>query len=165
MRTVEARSAQIARPEGVTRVFHVSRYKIEPFERARNLLSKHDWRAALRDKALPDGPEVALVVKACLLSGGAKWLAGATSGPDRSVVGPSGAAQGVAPDADAREEVALVERMKFVISNVTDVPLIYFTWCDVPRRNQVAQPLRSVWIMFIIVSSHWSTSSLDHRQT
>ena len=164
MRAAEARSAQIARPEGVVRAFHVSRYKIEPFERARNLLSKDNWRAALRDEALPDGPEVPLVVEACLLSGGAERLAGAGAGPDRSVVGPSCSPQGVAPYADPGEEVALVKRMKFVMSNVTDVPLVYFTWCDVPRRNQVAQPLRGVWVMFVIVSSHWSTSSFDHKQ-
>jgi hypothetical protein len=44
VRSPDARSAQIGRPNGVTRVFQVSRYKVKPFKgsRARNLLSKND---------------------------------------------------------------------------------------------------------------------------
>lgn len=56
MRAAEARSAQIARPEGVARSFQIVRYKIEPVHRARNLLSKHDWRSALLDKPEPRRP-------------------------------------------------------------------------------------------------------------
>jgi hypothetical protein len=68
VRAAEARSAQIARPEGVTRCFHVSRYKIEPVESRRNLFSKDDWRTALRDKVEPGRPEVSLIIESLLLS-------------------------------------------------------------------------------------------------
>jgi hypothetical protein len=63
MCATEARSAQIARPEGVARCFQVSRYKIEPPEPvlARNLLSKHDCRAALVNELVPVRPQVAFI--------------------------------------------------------------------------------------------------------
>ena len=109
MRGADARSAQICSPNGVARCFQVSVYSVEPAEAilARNLLSKDNWRAALVDEHVEGGPEVALVVKAFALSGGAVGLAGAASGPDGPVVGPSGKAEGVGPDADPGEEVAL----------------------------------------------------------
>ena len=92
VRAAEARSAQIGRCEGVTRCFQVSRYKIEPVERARNLLSKHDCRAALLDEPVPDGPEVSVIVKSFLLARSAERLAWARSCPDRAVIRPSGIA-------------------------------------------------------------------------
>ena len=109
MRGADARSAQIDSPNGVARCFQVSVYSVEPAEAvlARNLLSKDNWRAALVDEHVEGGPEVALVVKTFALTGGAEGLARATSGPDGPVVGPSGEAEGVAPDADTGEEVAL----------------------------------------------------------
>jgi hypothetical protein len=44
VRRADARSAQICRPEGVARCFHVSVYKVEPTEAvlACNLLAKDD---------------------------------------------------------------------------------------------------------------------------
>jgi hypothetical protein len=109
VRGADARSAHICRPDGVARCFHVRLYSVEPLEAvlARNLLSKDDWRAALCDEAVELRPEMALVVEAFALSGGAERLAGARSGPDGPVVGPSGETEGVGPDADACEEVAL----------------------------------------------------------
>lgn len=58
MGRAEARSAQIRRPEGVVRAFHVSRYKVEPSEavEARNLLAKDDSRAARVDKVKEGRP-------------------------------------------------------------------------------------------------------------
>jgi len=43
VRRTDARSAEISRPEGVARSFHVSLYKVEPSEAvfARNLLAKY----------------------------------------------------------------------------------------------------------------------------
>jgi hypothetical protein len=109
VRGADARSAQICRPNGVARCFHVSAYSVEPAEAvlACNLLSKDNWRAALVDEHVEGGPEVTLVVKAFALSGGAEGLAGAASGPNGLVVGPSGEAEGMGPDADPGEEVAL----------------------------------------------------------
>lgn len=52
VRSADARSAQIRRPDGVTASFQVSENKVEPLEAklARNLLSKDDWRATLADE-------------------------------------------------------------------------------------------------------------------
>jgi hypothetical protein len=120
MRGADARSAQICRPNGVARCFHVSAYSVEPAEAvlARNLLSKDDWRAALCDEPMELRPEVALVFDALALTGGAEGLAGTASGPDGSVVGPSGEAEGVAPDADTGEEVALRVTLEVARSHV-----------------------------------------------
>jgi len=109
VRRTDARSAQISSPEGVARAFHVSAYSVEPREavRARNLLSKDDWRAALTDETEPLRPEVTLVVGALASAGDAEGLTGARAGPDRSVVGPPGESECVAPDTDACEEMRL----------------------------------------------------------
>jgi hypothetical protein len=109
VRGADARSAQICRPNGVARCFHVSAYSVEPAEAvlACNLLSKDNWRAALVDEHVEGGPEVSLVVKAFALSGGAEGLAGTASGPDGPGVIPSGETEGMGPDADTGEEVAL----------------------------------------------------------
>jgi hypothetical protein len=109
VRRTDARSAQISSPEGIARAFQVSAYSVEPREavRARNLLSKDDWRAALSDETEPLGPEVALVVNAFASAGDREGLTGARAGPDGPVVGPAGESEGVAPDSDACEEVRL----------------------------------------------------------
>jgi hypothetical protein len=73
---------------------------------------------ALADEPMKLGPEVTLVGKSCSLSGGAEWLAGAGAGPDGPVVGPSCETEGVGPDADTGEEVALRELAKIVGSNI-----------------------------------------------
>jgi hypothetical protein len=144
VRGADARSAQIGSPCGVARSFQVSLYKVEPAEAvlARNLLSKDNWRAALCNEPEELWPEVSGVGKAGSLSGCAKRLAGAASGPDWAVVGPPGEAQGVAPDADPGEEVALNVRSKVIWRYINNAPLVHVAWRDVPSRNQVTQPLR-----------------------
>jgi hypothetical protein len=120
VRRADARSAQISSPDGVARCFQVSAYNVEPAEAvlARNLLSKDDWRTALGDEPVKLGPEVALVGKSGSLSGGAEGLTRAGASPDGSVVGPSCETEGVGPDADPGEEVALREFAKIVGSNI-----------------------------------------------
>jgi hypothetical protein len=63
VRGADPRSAEIKRPDGVARSFQVRENSVEPPEtiRARNLLSKHDWRAALRDELKPRWPKVARI--------------------------------------------------------------------------------------------------------
>mgnify|MGYP006287962391 CR=1 FL=1 len=111
MRRTDARSAEIESPDGVVRCFHVSVYKVEPNEAvlACNLFAKDDCRAALADEIVPDGPKVSGVVETCALSCGAEGLTGAGACPDGPVVWPSGKLEGVGPDADPGEEVALSE--------------------------------------------------------
>src|ERR1700743_1690028 len=65
MGRAEARSAEIERPEGVVRSFHVSLNKVEPSKSvwARNLLSKYWYasRLGVFDEVEPCWPEVPLV--------------------------------------------------------------------------------------------------------
>lgn len=95
MRSTEARSAEIERPDGVTRSFQVSENNVEPSKavRARNLLTKDERRAALADETEPCGPEVSLVVESSALAGIAKWLAGTGSCPYRHIIGDASETQ------------------------------------------------------------------------
>jgi hypothetical protein len=108
----EARRAQIERCPGVSRRFHVSRYKVEPSFPVRrcNLLAKDDWRAELSDEMERGGPKVPLISKpasrACL----AERLARTGHGENPAFVIPSRGAEGCAPDADAGEQVDLAKR-------------------------------------------------------
>jgi hypothetical protein len=61
---------------------------------------------------------MALVLDSTALPGRTEGLAGATCRPDWPVVRPPGEAQGVAPDPDAGEEVALGESGKVGRSNI-----------------------------------------------
>ncbi len=109
MRTADARSWDIERPDGVVRSLQVSEYKVEPSESvlARYLLSNDDSRSTGSDEPEPLRPEVALIGEASPLPGLRERLAGTAAGPHVDVVGPSGVSQGTGPDADAAEEVAL----------------------------------------------------------
>jgi hypothetical protein len=97
MRGADARSAQICRPNGVARCFHVGAYSVEPAEAvlACNLLSTDDWRAALCDEPMELRPEVTLVFDALALARGAEGLARAGACPDGLIVAPSGEPKGV----------------------------------------------------------------------
>jgi len=95
-------------------------YKVEPHSRtlARRLFSKDDDRLSLLDKVEPGWPKVPLVSKpkpfACL----AERLARAASCPDGTGIGPASKPEGVAPDPDAGEEVALLESGEVASSNI-----------------------------------------------
>jgi len=101
--------SQYRRRNGVACRFQVSTNKVEPAvsNRRCNLLAKHCSRATLADEAKPFRPEVTRVVKPAAFACRAETGAGAASGPERPVVGPSCAAGGVGPDTDAGEEMAL----------------------------------------------------------
>jgi hypothetical protein len=134
VRRAEARSREYHRPDGVSQRLQVIVNKVEPRLRVsgRNLLTKDRCRSALADEMEPCRPQVPLVSKplspACL----AERLARAGSGPDGAIVGPAGASEGVGPDADAGEEVALSVSHKFRWYNIPDIPLI-----DVAGGDQV----------------------------
>ncbi|HEX3122196.1 MAG TPA: hypothetical protein VHQ21_02755, partial [Rhodanobacteraceae bacterium] len=63
VRRPDARSAQIAGPDGISQCFQVSAYSGEPYAAilARNLLSKDACRPALRDEVQELGPQMPLV--------------------------------------------------------------------------------------------------------
>lgn len=119
LRRTEARSAKIDNCDGVFRLFQVSLYSVEPCEAvlACNLFTKDNVRAALRYKVKPCGPQVAGVVESPAFSRLAERLAGAGTRPDGATVRPSGASQGVRPDADPGEEMALCEAFKVIGGN------------------------------------------------
>jgi hypothetical protein len=116
----DARSWEIKRCEGVVAFFQVMANKVEPVEAvlARSLLSKDRCRPALADEWNPRWPKVARIVGTFAFSRHAPRLAGAASGPDFPVVGPSGELEGVGPAPDAGEEVALGEASEVVGSNI-----------------------------------------------
>lgn len=158
VRRTDARSRDTDRCEGVTDSFHVSLNKVEPtVSNCRlNLLTKDDCRLALADEIEEDGPEVPFVVDSCLFAGSAEGLAWAASGPDWPVVRPSGVAQGMGPDADPGEEVALGEFKQVVGSHIGDAPLIYDAISEVAGSYQVAQPLSCIRVDLVVISPlHW----------
>jgi hypothetical protein len=137
VRRPDAASRQTNRPAGVTFSFQISLNKIEPsvLNRCFNLLTKDNSRAALADEIEPDRPEVSIIGNAFLRASGAEGLAGATARPNRSVVGPSGKAQGVTPAAKAGEEMALHVSGKIACSNILNAPCVYIALGDMPCVN------------------------------
>ena len=109
VRGADARSAQICGPDTIAQSFQIKPYSGEPASasRARNLLSKDDWRTVLTNEAGKFGPEVSLIFLSKILARHTEGLAGAAPGPHGPVVGPPGEAQREAPPADAGEEMAL----------------------------------------------------------
>jgi len=127
MRSADARSRDIGRPDGVANPFQVRRNKVKPSDlnRPRNLLSKDDWRPALLDEPVPVGPKVPLVSKPLSFAWRAEGLAGAGACPHGTPVRPSGEAEGIGPDSDSGEPVALCEPPDVVGADVPDVTLVY----------------------------------------
>lgn len=156
MRRAEARSAGIDRPDGVVRSFQVSVYKVEPSEAvlACNLLAKDDVRATLRDETEEVGPEVAGVVEASALAGGAERLTWTRAGPNRTLVTPPGAAERVAPDANPGEEVTLGISSEVIGAHVLDAAVVHVAWRDVSGLDEFAQPRRRERIYLIVICAH-----------
>ena len=140
VRGADARSAQIRRPDGVIRTFHVRRNNVEPLDpiRACNLFSKDDWRVTLLDEAEPVRPEVPFVGDALSFSGCAKGLTGATSGPNGSIICPTGEPKRVRPPADAGEEVALLVAAQIGWCDFSDISLINMSRRDVSLSYEIA---------------------------
>jgi hypothetical protein len=109
VRCLDARSAGITRPAGVTLALTVSEYSIEPREAIlrSHLLTHDDGRSARFDEAEEFRPEVPLVLRAFALACGAEWLAWTASRPTLSLRWPFGKLQCETPSCDACEEVTL----------------------------------------------------------
>ena len=73
----EARSAQIDRPAGVTRVIQVRLNKVEPSEsvNGRNLLANAYDRSSCFDESKEFWPKMPFVVERFAFAGRAEWLA------------------------------------------------------------------------------------------
>jgi hypothetical protein len=156
VRRTDARSAEIRRPEGVARSFQVSVYKVEPSESvlARNLLTHDDARVALFDEVMERRPKVPLVSKPHSFACRAERLTGARSCPNFLIVGPSSGAQGMTPDADAGEEVALRVASQVAGCDIFDASLVDIAGGDVPRGDQVAQPRCCEGVELVVVGGH-----------
>ena len=72
------------------------------------------------------------------LAGGAEGLAGTRACPNRSVIGPSGEPQGVAPDADSGEEMALGKGAEFCGVDLDDGSLVDDARRDVSGGYEIA---------------------------
>jgi hypothetical protein len=130
----------------------VVRYNIPPGEGrfAANLLANADWRAALADKIVEDGPEVSVIVHCFLLARRTERLARQARGPYRSVVFPTGATQRARPARDTGEPVNLRKFVQPVGFDIDDATAIDYPRRDVARSDKVFQPVRGVWIDFIV---------------
>jgi hypothetical protein len=99
---------------------------------------------------------VALIVAATLLARGAERLTGATSRPNKSIIGDACESEGVAPPSDAGEEVALIVAPEVVGLDFGDASLIDFSGGDQILGNQVAEPLGSERVNLVVIRAHAS---------
>ena len=173
MGRVDGTSRNNDRPAGVTDAFQVSRHSVEPIlaNRCRNLFSHNDRGPTGSNEVKEDGPEVALVRRALLLTSDAEGLAGGASGPQGALVGPSGEAGGEAPSSDARKEVALCETAQVRRIHVKNGSLINFPFSYQTFVYEVTQPLGGVRLHLVVIRAHKPVSrahslisSRDHRQ-
>jgi hypothetical protein len=158
MRRADARSRQYGRPDGVTKSFQVIRHKIEPVmaNRRLNLFSKNRCRPPRADEPEPDGPEMTRIGEAGASSGSRKTLAGTRSCPCRALVRPARQPEREGPAADSGEEMALGKSGKIICFDIGNAPLVNLARRQMPRRNQIAQPLRWIGIAFVVINSHCS---------
>jgi len=156
MRSADAASWKYGRPAGVALAFQVSENSVDPApsNSRLNLLSKDDCRAALGDERKPRRPQVAFVIGRLTRSGGAERLAGATSCPNRSVVGPSSEPERVGPAADPGEEMGLLVSRQVAGPHVNDASLVNVSRCDVSSGDEVAEPLGGIGIDLVVIGGH-----------
>ncbi len=153
MRCADPRSAQIGGPNGISQTFQVKAYSGEPVKpgAARNLLSKDDCRAALRDEAAHFGPEMSLVVSPAALSGNAERLAGAGTGPDGRIVGDAGKSKGEGPAPNTREEVSLAVSHKVIWTDIDDAPFVHVAGREMAGGDEGAQPSGGEGVNLVVV--------------
>jgi hypothetical protein len=132
VRRTDARRRKRDGPEGVTQGFQVSLYKVDPRpdSRACNLLSNDDWRRALLDEPGKTWPQMPWVRKPSSSACRAERLARTGTGPNRSIIGPAGLTQGIGPNADSGEEMALCEFAQVIRVHILDRSFIDNAWRD-----------------------------------
>jgi hypothetical protein len=97
---------------------------------------------------------VAFVIGRLALAGGREWLAGARACPNRSVVWPAGETEGERPSAEPGEEMGLGVSPQIVGSHVNDASLVDISSGDMSGFDEVAEPLRCIGIVFVVVGIH-----------
>jgi len=110
VRSADARSAQIGSRAGISQCFQIIEYSGEPLPSsfARNLLANEDWREALADEVMEDGPQVTLVRVSSAFARNREWLAGKAGGPDGDGGRPCCKLESKLPSSDSCEEMAAV---------------------------------------------------------
>lgn len=96
---------------------------------------------------------MAFVIGRLAFAGGAEWLAGAATGPNRSRVVPAGEAEGVGPSPNAREPVALGVAAHVVGSDIDDAALVNIAWCDESRTDEFAEPGGRKPVVLVVVGA------------
>lgn len=145
-------------PNGVSRPFQVNLYEVEPAKlnsRIR-LLAKDCWRLALCDESRPIWPEVTSTIKPLAFACRRVVRAGAGPCPHRPAIWPSGEAEGIGPDSDAGEEMALSESNKVGCFDIADVSFIYLARGNDSGGDELPEPLRFTWVGFVVISGHAS---------
>jgi hypothetical protein len=155
VRSANARRWKIRRPDGVTLRLQISRNMVEPREpsRARNLLSKDDWRAALADEPKPRRPEMTGIVEAIAPASAQEGLAGATARPNRSVGGPSCEGEGVGPAADPCEEMALPGDGEVCGIDELDITLVNVSDREQSVSDKPSQPAGCEAVVLVVVDT------------
>lgn len=128
-----------------------------------NLLTKDDCRAALADEVIPRRPKMAGIGAPSVGPRCAEGLAGATTCPNRSVIGPASESEGVAPAADPGKEVALGETSQVAGVKGLDVTLVYLSIGNQAVFDQLAQPRGGERIMLVVVGAHATLRSCRCR--
>lgn len=156
VRSPDPRSAQICRPDGISRSFQVKRNSIEPRKASwtRNLLAKDDCRLTDVDEMEETRPEMPLVSSpfsfACL----AERLARTAAGPNVMVVCPTCQPEGVTPAADAGEEMTLLVSDEINGSDVFNGSVIYISVRDHARFDQFPKPCGGFGVVLVVVDTH-----------
>ena len=163
VRSADACSRETNRPDGVVFSFQVIANKVEPpvGNRAFNLLTKEDWRAALADEVIPRWPKMAGIGAAKIGTRRTEGLTRTTARPNRSVIWPSRESEGEAPATNSGEEVALGVSREISGVECLDVAFINVSLGDQAVRNQFPQPCGGERIMLVVVGAHarWRTKS------
>jgi hypothetical protein len=151
-------SWQYGRPAGVPLAFQISENNVEPAPSncRLNLLSKHDCRTPDGDERKPLRPQVAFVIARLAFAGGREGLAGAGTGPNRSVVGPSGEPEGDGPPSDPGEEVTLSITAEIICGYVLYVSLIHIPARNLALSDEISEPLRGIGVVLVVVGGHFS---------
>lgn len=137
-------SSQYRRPTGVALGLKVKCGFIppSPANRACNLLSKDDWRLSLADEVAKRRPKMAAIALALRAAMSDRsdgiWLTGTASGPDFSIIRPSGHPESKGPSANSGEEVTLPISSKLICSYIFNASVIDITLWNVAGGNELS---------------------------
>ena len=152
VRSADPRSAQIRPCEGISQCFQVSLNSTEPQPsiRARNLLSKNDWRLTLADEGEPDGPEMARIARTFFSANNTERLTRAAAGPNRDFCRPSREVERVVPESNSSEGVETLGfpdcgRGEFVNVSFNDSPS-----SNVSGRDESSEPGAGTAVILVV---------------